>query len=100
MYESPIEMISRHIRTQQEENVYKAVLEVGVHVDKDELIRALSYDRDQYNKGVHDGMCHFATAARAGLAREIITDLAEQGLLNVESWAIESLIKKYTEGTE
>jgi hypothetical protein len=56
MYESPIEVISRQMRTQQEDHVYKAVLEVGVNVDKDELIKALKYDRDQYDKGYRDGM--------------------------------------------
>lgn len=28
---------------------------VGFAVDKDELIKALNYDRDQYNKGYRDG---------------------------------------------
>ena len=34
-----------------EDSVCEAVQSVGVNVDKDELIKALQYDRDQYNKG-------------------------------------------------
>jgi hypothetical protein len=101
MYESPIEMISRRMRTQQEENVYKTVLEVGVNVDKDELIKALKYDRDQYNRGYNDGFreCIIIQAnSRACVAEEVIDDLAREGLLNVEPWAIAELKKKYTEG--
>ena len=80
MYESPIEMISRQVRTQQEENVYKAVLEVGVNVDKEELIRALKYDRDQYNRGYHDGLLKASILngnARAKVAREIFEEIEE-----------------------
>ena len=62
MYDSPIKLIDRIVNqfTEQineatDESIYKAVLEVGVHVDKDELIKALRYDRDQYRKGYDDG---------------------------------------------
>ncbi len=60
MYESPITMmvseIEHKIREQQEQQVMEAVQNVGVDVDKDELLRALQYDRDQYEKGFLDGM--------------------------------------------
>lgn len=55
MYESPIEIFSKQMRIAQEENIYKAVLEQAIIVDKDELIKALRYDRDQYEKGYYDG---------------------------------------------
>lgn len=55
MYESPIEVIQKEIKTQVENDVYKAVLDTGVVVDKDELVRALQYDRNQYDKGYADG---------------------------------------------
>lgn len=59
MYESPIEVIYGQIQTQIAEDldnhIYKAVREVGVNVDKEELIKALQYDRDQYKKGFLDG---------------------------------------------
>jgi hypothetical protein len=35
--------------------VFRAVEEVGVKVDRDELIKALAYDREQYRKGYGDG---------------------------------------------
>ena len=59
MYESPIELVVSQFQTeiikQQENQVIKAVQSVGVNVDKAELLRALSYDRDQYEKGYADG---------------------------------------------
>ena len=36
--------------------VLHVISETGITVDRDELIKALRYDRDQYNKGYHDGM--------------------------------------------
>ena len=35
--------------------VFRAVAEVGIEVDRDELIKALAYDREQYRKGFVDG---------------------------------------------
>lgn len=35
--------------------ILKAVQNVGVDVSKDELIKALKYDRGQYQKGYEDG---------------------------------------------
>lgn len=55
MYKSPIEILADQIRLEQDENVYKAVLKQNIVVDKDQLIRALRYDRDQYDKGYRDG---------------------------------------------
>lgn len=59
MYKSPIEVlltdIQHQIAQKQDEQIYNAVVSVGVNVDKEELIRALQYDRDQYNKGYADG---------------------------------------------
>jgi hypothetical protein len=59
MYRSPINVlisdIQHQIAEQQDEEVYKAVVSVGINVDRDELIRALAYDRHQYMKGYADG---------------------------------------------
>lgn len=63
MYQSPIEIISKQMRTEFEDNVYKAILDYGVAVDKDELIKALRYDRDQYDKGYSDGYADGKIAA-------------------------------------
>lgn len=59
MYESPIEKIVSEISTKMteaEENhlMYTIEQSLGYRVDKDELIKALQYDRDQYSKGYQD----------------------------------------------
>ena len=54
MYESPIDIICSDVQMKLEGEVYKAVQNVGINVDKDELIKALSYDRQQYDKGYAD----------------------------------------------
>ena len=35
--------------------VIKTCVKMGVNVDKEELLKALAYDRDQYEKGYADG---------------------------------------------
>jgi hypothetical protein len=55
MYKSPIDIIYGQIQTQMEGDILKAVQKVGINVDKDELIRALQYDREQYDRGYADG---------------------------------------------
>ena len=57
MYESPIETIYENVQMQFEDAILKAVQKVGINVDRDELLKALQYDRDQYNKGYFDGWC-------------------------------------------
>lgn len=54
MYESPIKVIQGELETQLEGEILKAVHRVGVTVDRDELIQALRYDREQYQKGFAD----------------------------------------------
>ena len=59
MYNSPIEIITteiiQQINKQTEEEVYKAVQKIGININKNELRKALIYDRDQYDKGYADG---------------------------------------------
>lgn len=60
MYESPIQMIMDNIQTQmiqQEEDqlLMQVQKSLGFDIDKNELLRALKYDRDQYEKGYKDG---------------------------------------------
>ena len=63
MYESPIKLFFPsleeelcNIAKKQDDMVFDAVAKVGVTVDKEELLRALRYDRDQYNRGFNDGI--------------------------------------------
>ena len=60
MYESPITIIKtetdfiKEIVEKTEEECYKAVVKVLPNVNKEELIKALQYDREQYVKGYKD----------------------------------------------
>lgn len=54
-YESPIEIIQREATDWFETNVIKACVSVGINVNRDRLIRALQFDRNQYNAGYADG---------------------------------------------
>lgn len=54
VYEPPITLYMNEIQTQIEDNCLKAVQSYGFNVDKDELKKALDYDRGQYDKGYAD----------------------------------------------
>lgn len=54
MYESPIKIFYSEITTQFDNEIFKAVQRVNITVDRDEIIRALRYDREQYQKGFDD----------------------------------------------
>jgi len=58
-YDSPIHQIVEDISTQiiqdGENQIFQAIQKSGVVVDKPELIKALQYDRNQYDKGYSDG---------------------------------------------
>ena len=60
MYESPIIQniadISSQIREAQDGRlIYEVQQAIGYDINKEELIKALRYDRDQYQKGYEDG---------------------------------------------
>jgi flagellar biosynthesis/type III secretory pathway protein FliH len=55
MYESPITQILGEMQTQYENDCMKVVQQCGFDVNKEELIKALQYDRNQYSKGYDDG---------------------------------------------
>ena len=54
MYESPIEMIFNNVETSFEDGILKAIQKVDITVHKEELLKALQYDRNQYQKGYED----------------------------------------------
>ena len=45
MYESPIKIIYGQMQTQLEGDILRAVMSTDIQVDKEELVRALQYDR-------------------------------------------------------
>ena len=58
MYKSPIEIIAEQIKTNYENEIYSAVQNVGINIDKGELLKALEYDRGQYEEGFREGEKH------------------------------------------
>ncbi len=58
-YESPIEILYNDFQNgfenDIEKNVISTCISYGIIVDKDELIKALQYDRAQYDKGYKRG---------------------------------------------
>lgn len=55
MWESPIYQYTTDIQTKIENDIMTCVASYGIDVDKEELLKALAYDRDQYDKGYTDG---------------------------------------------
>lgn len=61
MWESPINVMEiqdsfvSEIKEKTEEMVFTEIKRIGIDVDKEELIKALQYDRGQYEKGHKDG---------------------------------------------
>ena len=86
MYESPIEFITADIASsiskQLDNDIYQAVVKTGVNVDKDELIKALKYDRDQYQKGYRDGYTEGMIAMKNKL-EETLDGITSSKLLDV-----------------
>ena len=59
-YKSPIEVVVDEMHSQMvcdyENGIMKAIQRYNINVDKEELIKALQYDRQQYEKGYQDGL--------------------------------------------
>ena len=56
IFESPINDIIKQMYEEKEKHICQCIYNVGVNVDKEELIKALKYDREQYNKGFEDAL--------------------------------------------
>lgn len=54
-YESPIKIIADELKTKMEGDVMTTIQSYGITVDKEALLKALEYDREQYEEGYHDG---------------------------------------------
>lgn len=75
MWESPIKVyedVAREIVLEKENHIMQTIRQY-VEVDKDELIRALQYDRNQYEKGFEDGYLK----GRADFAEKILGMIEE-----------------------
>lgn len=104
MYKSPIEKIYGDLQTQmvqEDENMMmKAVRKVGVNVDKEELIKALQYDREQYKTGYADGKNDVLVKIRAEI-EQMPSKLTEDGRGMLRRESVFWIINKYmTENVE
>lgn len=73
MYESMIKVIEQQAQVHMENEIMSAVQKVGINVDKEELVRALKYDRGQYEKGYADGK---RDGGKKNAALELLLDWA------------------------
>lgn len=90
MYESPIKLIINqyqdHMLKEQERYILNYVQNYFVDIDREELFKALSYDRNQYEKGYRDGIKAFT--------EKILTEIdsALRNNYNVRSERMEKLL--------
>ena len=58
-YESPIMMVTKHLASEiakkTDDTIWEAVVKTEVVVNKEELVKALKYDRERYEKGYRVG---------------------------------------------
>lgn len=51
IYKSPIQLVMGEMRTEYENKTMKVIQSYGIDVDKEELTKALNYDRQQWEEG-------------------------------------------------
>ena len=92
MYESPITIYNHPVTTHDEikkivqkfedeqcEAITATIYtEYGIRVDKEELLKALKYDRDQYRKGYNDGYAKGLAAGTNQTASEVFDYVKQQ----------------------
>lgn len=70
-YRAPFHVIAQDIEYKLDREIMKAVVNVGIDVDKKELLAALNREKDQYKIGFRDGYTAFKRylkmAARRGM---------------------------------
>lgn len=102
MYKSPIEIIQDQLRIEQEGEILRAVQNTGVNVDKEELIRALQYDRGQYDKGFRDGKAYVVGQVRQYLLAVIEewTQMDDDRKYRLENMQVYNHIRKELDDLE
>ena len=73
VYEEAASQLTKHI----ENEVFSIVKRYNIDVNKDELIRALPYDRNQYRKGYDDGVRDFYRKLIGKVTTASIVNLGE-----------------------
>lgn len=101
-YKPLVEIIARDAKMKIEGDVLKAIHSYGIKVDKDELAKALQYDRDQYRQGFVDGCQSSMVEVVRMVFDEINAIKKEYASGNIDGnemyLRLYTLEKKYTEG--
>lgn len=84
-YESPVKVYQSELQTAIEDETLHVAQHIGIDIDKEELLRALAYDRDQYKEGYEAGY------------KRAINDITESSCFTMRNPTPEELelIKKY-----
>lgn len=56
MYSNPVHEFATKMNNDMEEQIMVEIARVRINVNKEELVKALQYDRDQYAKGWNDSI--------------------------------------------
>lgn len=70
-YKSPIEIVWGDMESRLDNDILKVAQSYEIHVDAEELKKALAYDRDQYHKGYRDGYENGKLDGEAVIKRQI-----------------------------
>ena len=84
-YDSPIRMIVGEMETKMEADTMSVIQRYGIDVDKEELIKALNYDRGQYDKGYRDGYERGYAQAKQDIVSTIVGEPDIVRLLDIKS---------------
>ena len=84
-YESPVKVYQSELQTAIEDETLHVAQNIGIDIDKKELLKALAYDRNQYKKGYEAGY------------KRAIEDITESCCVTMRNPTPEELelIKKY-----
>ena len=95
MYESPIELVHRHINGMREEIdkktgelIVKSCMEIGININREELVRMAQYDRGRYEKGYTDGKTAGAVEVLEKLLKSIDDHMANIVMADTEGQSI------------
>ena len=80
-YESPIEIVQKmhdNFETKIIEDTICVIRSYGINIDKEELLKALKYDREQYDKGYGDGYTKGYNEGYMNGARDFKEKIKEQ----------------------
>lgn len=91
MYNSPIGMLVGEMNIEYENNILKCVQSIYPSIDKDELAKALQYDREQYNKGYDDGVKEIE-----GRIKEALNIAWDNGTIDDDwhkMWVIDQMVR-------